>query len=279
MTVLRFPPTPQPVLSIVLVVYTGWPVAVECLHRIVRHTSVPYEVIVVDNLSPDGSGAVLRACTTGAAFLPMERNVGLAAAQNRAIDRARGANICLMNPDVRVGDGWDVPLLDALTREAAGAASPVLVNSDGSLQEAGAVVVRSGHTYPVGPPGVLELAAPIAGTRRVPYASAACLVVRRAAVRAVGGLDERYHRAYFDDVDLCFSLRATGLDVLVEPRSQVVHLRGGTTPAMLSSRLFEINRERFLQKWSATVPGLPQTPEDARKRLAAGGDFPEFVDS
>ena len=85
--------------------------------------------------------------------------------------------------------------------------------------------------------------------RDADYVSANGFLIRRSAWDAVGGFDDRYHPAYFEDVDLCMSLRDHGYRVLYEPRSLVHHLESQSTSKRYREFLLARNRAQFFEKW------------------------------
>ena len=81
-----------------------------CLAALVRHTRPPWELIVIDNGSTDGTGTYL-ASVQDVAPMPVivvhnERNVGFPAAINQGLKAARGDYLVLMNNDAVVTNGW-----------------------------------------------------------------------------------------------------------------------------------------------------------------------------
>lgn len=88
--------------------------------------------------------------------------------------------------------------------------------------------------------------------------SAAALFVRRSAFRSVGGFDSRFFM-YFEDVDLCRRMRASGWGVELEPRCRVVHLGGSSTmntPGRRKSLYYESQQlyfELHRPRWETTV--------------------------
>src|SRR5207248_2545867 len=133
-----------------------------------------------------------------------------------------------LNNDAIVREGWLAPLVGAVRGDRqVGAATPRLLNLDGSLQEAGALVARDGSTWSYGHgdgPERPEYRFP----RAVDYGAGACLLVRRDAFLACRGFADAYAPAYYEDVELCFALAARGLRTVYEPRSVVMHARGGS---------------------------------------------------
>ena len=117
-----------------------------------------------------------------------------------------------------------------------GAVGPMLLNPDGSLQCAGALLSRSGVTACYGE-GDQPERAEYQFARVVDYLAGACLLVRRRAFNDVGGFDRRYGLAYFEDADLCLALAERGYRSVYEPRSRVTHLRGTPCEALLQLAL------------------------------------------
>src|SRR5262245_41469048 len=240
----------HPRITFVLVSYGGRELVVRCLELLAKHTAVPYRVIVTDSASPDGTGEWLSQNLTGATVLRMAENLGFGAGCNLAVRQADTELLCFLNADIEVTDGWLEPLLTFLdTRPEVAAVSPVLVNPDGSVQEAGSVIGGDGWCRAVDYGSLF--------TREVDYASAACLVVRRAAFLAAGGFSPEYEIAYFEDVDLMLSLRERGWQTWVEPASQVVHQRHGSSSSARANELMRLNHTTFVRRWPDELAKRP----------------------
>jgi len=147
------PSTDAPAVSVLMVMYGGGSVAIDAVASLVQHTAQPFEVIVVDNASTDDSRAVVEREVVGARLIAAERNLGFGGGNNRAASEARAPIICMLNVDARVTPGWLDPLLPLLDDDTVGAAAPALVDAEGTLQEAGAMVDHWGYTGPVGTRG------------------------------------------------------------------------------------------------------------------------------
>ena len=172
--------------------------------------------------------------------------MGFARGSNQGAALARGTYLCFLNPDIRPA-GQLEPLLAAFERgQSVGAAVPLFLHPDGTVQEAGSAVDSEGAALSIGD-GDSPLALEHRFRRTVDYGSAACLVVRADVFEAAGGFDPVYSPAYYEDVDLCFKLAERGLRTTFEPDSRVVHLRGGGQP--ISKRLMTMN----IDKSSPTV--------------------------
>jgi hypothetical protein len=95
----------------------------------------------------------------------------------------------------------------------------------------------------------------------VDYISANGLLVDRRAWDTIGGFDERYFPAYYEDVDLCLALLERGYRVVYEPQAQLRHLESQSTSAAFRSFLLVRNRAQLLAKWSALLQTFPDHPD------------------
>lgn len=263
-TVVDADATPR--VTIAMVLYRGGIDAVAALGAVAANTPEPYEVVIVDNASPDASGALVRLSVIGARFVFNDVNLGFGGAMNQAVAAARAPAVCLLNPDTEVQPGWLGPLLSRLDRDVRCAAvTSLLLDPDGGIQEAGAVIDGSGHTHAVGGPS-WELAASALGPRQIDYASAACLVVRTAAFREIGGFSPEFFPAYFEDADLALRFRAAGWSMWLEPESRVVHRKGATDTGGAARHLAHTNLLRFRAKWGTELARRPLDGNDPASR-------------
>ncbi len=204
----------HPLASIIIPVHARPDLTEACLRAIVAHTDGPsYEVIVVDDRAP-GHEAVW-AGLEGATVIHNEENLGYLRNNNLAAAQARGEFLVLLNNDTEVQQGWLRSLVGRAEGDPrVGAVVPQLLYPDGSLQEAGGIIFSdaTGANYGRGrDPELPEYYY----AREVDYGSAACLLVRTALWREIGGFDERYLPMYYEDTDLCFAVRAPRRDRVV----------------------------------------------------------------
>jgi GT2 family glycosyltransferase len=259
----------SPTVSVVVVTHGTGPVVLDVLDALSRHTLVDHEVIVVDN--PPGDGAELTARLLAGRedvrVIEAPENLGFSGGNNLGARHAVGEYLCLLNPDVIVTEGWLAPLLDALEDPVVGIAAPVLVNPDGTLQEAGQLVYDDGCTAAVGGPEVMTGDWSQTFTRDVDYASAACWVVRREDFLTLGGFDERYRPAYFEDVDYALRVERSGRRTRLVAAVPVVHHHGHGT-GEIASPIAERSRETFRQAWADRIAEQPARPDDLAAALA-----------
>ncbi|BCA54241.1 glycosyl transferase [Nitrospira sp. KM1] len=93
------------------------------LDGITRYTSGPYEVIVIDNHSTDGSAEFFE--SSGCKVIRNDKNLCYPESMNLGSVAARGKYLCHINNDLYVAPGWDQLLLGAMERERLDAASPL----------------------------------------------------------------------------------------------------------------------------------------------------------
>ena len=177
-----------------------------------------------------------------------------------------------LNSDTLVHAGWLPPLLARFEDDSVGAVGPRILNFDGSLQLAGALLTRAGATVAYGnhdDPDRPEYTF----ARDVDYCSGACLAVRRSAFDRVGGFDPAYGLVYFEDTDLCLSLWEIGFRTIYEPRSTVTHVGGGGSEPNPSIMLLALrNRSIFERRWRSLLARYPLAPPSSRRRVLAARD-------
>ena len=246
---------PRPLVSVLLVLYGRADLAVQAIADLVANTEPCFELIIVDNASPDDSFTTLQQCVDGAIFVSNPLNVGFGAGMNIGAMHARGEHLLLLNSDVFVEPDWLTPLVAALglSPELA-AVSPAFFHPDGTMQEAGSVIFRTGGTDAVahGEAGCFDF------PRTVPYSSAACLLIRPTVFSQLGGFDAVYGRGYFEDVDMALEIEALGWHIGYVPRSRARHERGGSTTRERALRVAEHNRKAFTHRWAHRLAHLPE---------------------
>src|SRR5205823_12474064 len=97
---------------------------------------------------------------------------------------------------------------------------------------------------------------------------------------AVGGFNEKYAPAYYEDTDLAFKVRQAGYKVLYQPLSEVIHYEGatgGTDLATGTKKYQDINRSTFAETWAAELVKKPASGDAAFLRQAPAGGKNIFV--
>ena len=258
----------DPTVSIIVVTYGTGPVVLEMLDAVAQHTPTSHEVIVVDCLPADPATrtSLLLADRSDIRLLAADDNLGFAGGNEYGVEHASGEYLCFLNPDVIVGPGWLEPLIATLDDPVVGIAAPVFVNDDGSLQEAGQLVLSDTFTAPVG--AVMSGDFTNVFTRDVDYGSAACWLVRRADHLTLGGFDRHYHPAYFEDADYAFRVELSGKRTRLVADVPLVHRRGLGT-GRREATLGQNTHARFKWQWAAHLADRPARPTTVVEAITA----------
>lgn len=194
------------------------------------------EVVVADNGSSDGSLDFVRThFAQTVRCIDLERNHGFAEGYNLALAQVDAEYVVLLNSDVEVTPGWLRVLTDYLDAhpDVAGCQPKIRDLSFRSRFEhagaAGGYIDALGYPFCRG--RVLETIEEDHGqydsTVEVFWATGACLCLRLAAYREVGGLDARFF-AHMEEIDLCWRLHHKGYRFVCVGTVEVYHLGGGT---------------------------------------------------
>jgi N-acetylglucosaminyl-diphospho-decaprenol L-rhamnosyltransferase len=233
-----------------------------------------FQVIVLDNASSDGSADMVARDFPQVQLLRESQNYGFAGGVNRARRAATSERLLLLNPDIEVIAGGNAIKTLAQTLDAAavgpaqarvGAVGGRLINPDGTPQHGfnirrfptigsiAADLLLIDHLWPNNPATRRYAARDLAddAPAEVDQPAAACLMVRASLFDALGGLDEQFYPAWFEDVDFCRRIRAAGFQIRYEPRATFVH-HGGVAMRTLGvgpfSRIWYRNLERYVAK-------------------------------
>jgi GT2 family glycosyltransferase len=263
-TQVTLPRLDDPLVSVVMVLYGGAKLAKRAITALAGNTDPCYELILVDNASPDDALARVEEHVTGARIIRNDTNRGFGSASNQGARRARGRYLCFLNSDALVEPGWLPPLLEALEDPVAVAVVPMYLNENGTLQEAGSVVDSIGHAHMVGRGGDPR-AFQHRFRREIDFGSAACMLIPAGVFLEAGGFDELFTPGYYEDTDLCFKLHERGLRTIYEPRSRVVHIRHGSGTSESARKTMERHRGLFADRWGERLARRPHVIEAAQE--------------
>lgn len=250
----RFPPPipNKPEISIIIPVYNHVQVTLKCLLSIaLSNSQTNYEIIIIDDCSSDETPFLISRLS-GIRLLRNPQNMGFLKSCNIAASYSNGEYLVFLNNDVIVLPGW----LEAL-RETfklfpnTGLVGAKLLNRDGTLQEAGGIIWEDGTGWNYGR-GKNPFDPKYNFAREVDYCSGACIMVPRYLWEELGGFDEHFSPAYYEDTDFAFRVRNAGYKVVYQPNAQVIHLEGITSGTDINSGIKsyqETNRHKFVEKW------------------------------
>lgn len=238
-------------LSVVILNWNGRRHLERYLPSVVAHTEGDAEVVVADNGSTDDSLQWLRLNYPDVRVIRLDRNYGFAGGYNRALREVASEYVLLLNSDVEVTAGWWQPLVEVLDTECdvAAVAPKLLADMERTKFEyagaAGGFIDYLGYPFCRGRilSNVEEDRGQYDNRRDIFWASGAAMCCRRELFEGLGGFDEDFF-AHMEEIDLQWRMQLAGWRVVVEPKSVVYHLGGGTLPA--SSRKIFLNHRNNL---------------------------------
>lgn len=247
---IRLPAPESPVASVVVLAFRRVDTLARCLASLATHPSRhPFEVVVVANGATAQVRAFLDSTVEGGVLVRARVNLGFSGGCNRGVAAARGQYVVLLNDDAVVEDGWlDALVAAAESRPKAAVVGSLVLFPDGGVQDTGGHIDDNGMPAVDGR-GALRTSALATTPRPIDYASGCAVLVRRDAWEEVGGFDEHFYPAYFEDVDLCLRLRAAGWEAWFEPGAVVRHDESASSDAVLKSLAWDWNKERYLARW------------------------------
>jgi GT2 family glycosyltransferase len=243
-----------PRVSIIVPSYKSYFDTYRCLTSISRMSGkdVSFKVLLIDDC-PDRPVGPLLADHPGIEVVTNKQNLGFLRACNHGARISNGEFILFLNNDTIVSANWLKPLVDLADRAPrSGMVGSKLLNYDGSIQEAGGVIFRDGWGYPYGR-GLDRNLPEFNFVREVDCVIGACMLVRRTAFEEVGGFDDRFAPAFYEEFDLAFALQAKNFRVFYQPASEVYHLGSASYGSEVRDRQSIINHDQFARKWSARL--------------------------
>jgi O-antigen biosynthesis protein len=213
-----------PLISIVILTYNQWFYTEGCLASIRQHTPEPYQLIVVDNGSSDGTRERLQALVATDSryrLLLNDENRGYAAGCNQGMQQARGEYIVLLNNDVVVTPVWLSGLMECHgSHPQAGIVGP-LTNRASGIQ----VVPQPDYAATGGLAGFarqfrIQNHHRWVRSRRV---VGFCMLFKRSLIEEIGLLDEQFGTGNYEDDDLCLRAAVAGHQNLVAADVYIHH--------------------------------------------------------
>jgi GT2 family glycosyltransferase len=232
-----------PHLSIICVNWNSLKYLIECVTSIYENApDVPFEIIVVDNASPEGGLESFAEQFPLVRLVRSERNLGFSGANNLGFRKSSGQYILLLNPDTRImGSAINLMLEQLCTTSDAGIVGCRLLNTDltvstSSIQKFPTILnqLLTAESLRVRFPGLpLWEIAPLFSEHRAPLKvdviPGACMMLRREVFEQAGLLTEDYFM-YAEDIDLNSKVRKLGLSSYYVGNAQIIH-HGGRSSA------------------------------------------------
>jgi GT2 family glycosyltransferase/glycosyltransferase involved in cell wall biosynthesis len=241
--------------SIIICAYGKREYSERCLESLERalgdRLSRSWEVVLVDNASPDSTAELFSEWSHRAKVVSLDRNRNFAGGNNAGAEVAAGEVLIFLNNDTEVPPAALEALVEEALRPGVGAVGTRLLYPDGRIQ-------HGGFAWRPSPTGLQPFHlfhfenGDVAAARTnfdVGAVTGACLALPADTFRAVGGFDEGYVNGW-EDVDLCLRVRSAGGRVRLRGDVHVVHHEGVTSGG-------HYNRDRnvrlFAARWARTV--------------------------
>ncbi len=249
--------------TVIIVSYNKLAYTRLCVERLLESNPRPAQVVVVDNGSQDGSAEYLEdeaaqdAESAGIRFalLRNDSNVGACTARNQALEVATGEYISLMDNDVAVRSrDWLAILRDLLEqRDDIGIVGPKLLFpfDPYDIECAGVAISPSGRVQYRGRGEPVD-SSQFGEATEVQCLISACWLMKREVWEQLGGLDEVFNPAQYEDLDFCYRARDAGWEVWYEPRAEMYHYEGVTTDGSVDVNFKYVtikNGLEFKRRW------------------------------
>lgn len=223
----------------------------KCIESIRRHTAAPYELIVIDNASPDETQGWLKQ-QSDITVIANPSNKGFPAAVNQGLRMAQGHHLLVLNNDTVVTAGWLDRLLEALhAKPNVGIVGPCTNRISGEQQ----IPVNYDETTLQ---GLQDFSEGWAQTCQHRYESTDrlvgfCMLLKRAVLDKVGNFDEQFGIGNFEDDDFCKRAIQAGFQLLIARDSFIHHIGHATFKGagIDFPSLMKRNQALFEKKWHA----------------------------
>lgn len=221
-------------LSICTLTWDQLPLTKKFIASIKKNTTVPFELIMVDNGSSDGTQEYIRQTADKHHFFP--QNTGFAHGFNQAMSLASGEYIAICNNDTEFPAGWYEKLVQTFESDQ-----------------------KCGLVYPCYTKG-MKLGQRLWPGRKIkllPKFNKECpsgiVIFSRTSILRdqLKGFSEEYEIAGGEDLDLCFKAWAAGYNIYLDERVLIKHKWKGTSSKKLPNwkELYTKNGQLFEEKW------------------------------
>lgn len=236
--------------AIILVTFNHWEMTKNCLNDLYKQPRERFQIFVVDNGSNDGTQENIKRDFPDAQILSPGTNVGFGSANNRGVSLAKNGatffdSILLLNNDTRIPEGSLEALQKDLSQFPDAVISPQLRNADGSVQKSWFSQIphlqfflnafrtqKKAERYVHGK----TLSVPNTPFRKAQWTNAAAWMMTVETWEKVGSFDENIFM-YYEDVDWAYRAHRLGISFLIDTKTSITHLDGGSAKNALSRSL------------------------------------------
>lgn len=238
-------------LSIIIVSWNVRELLRKCLTSIFYQTKIPFEVIVVDNASRDGSAEMVAKNFPQVRLIRNMKNVGFGKANNQGVKLARGEYVIFLNDDTEIKNGALDTMVTWLDRHSAvGVIGARLLNPDGTLQRGTArcfptfkvlaTMLLGWHSFLLHKKWLRQhylLDETFTHDTAVDQVMGASLMTRKSLLDKLGGFDEEFW-IWFEEIDLCQRYHEAGYQVYVVSQAAIIHHQGKSFVQIIKLKKF-----------------------------------------
>ncbi len=259
-----------PILSIIIVNYNVKDYILNCIQSIqgkIDAKRCPYEVIVSDNESKDGSVPAIKDRFPWVEVIENNANLGFSRANNIAVNRARGDVLFIFNPDTLVIKGMEEMVEYIRGHKEIGILGPVIYDQDNKIDLSTCFLEYSPLHLFLG-----TFFDPFYARRRVhnltmhmkslapvevDKISGACMLIRKDLFDKVGRFDEAF---FFtgEEQDICLTVKGKGYAIKLFPSAEIVHYRSRSIPKnpsiILERRIHDHTNEPYFYLYKKHFP-------------------------
>ena len=231
-------------VSIIILNYNGEKYLEDCLESIFRETKCDFEIIVVDNNSPDKSGDKFSKKYQNCKFILNEKNEGVSEGLNVGIKNSNGEYIVLLNNDLIVAPKWLDYLFEAYEKNGSGLYQPKFLKmSDRSIIDSAGNLINIfgfGFSREKGKKDILKYNS----IEEIGFAAGTCMFTAKEIFDKVGYFDKKLF-AYNEDLDLGWRARLLGYKSFYVPESIVYH-HGSAQWKWSGEKFYLLERNRWV---------------------------------
>lgn len=243
-------------LSIILVHFNTPELTMECIDSIYRFApQVPFEILVVDNGSSADIGMEMTRRFPSVRFFRLPHNTGFSRANNFAMEQSHGEYFLLINSDAKlIMPGLDQMILYLKEHPQVAVLGPRQIDGNGRFQLScgnfptlSSEINRKILHYKLSIDD-LETRDYLEGVHQkiteIDWVSGSCFLVKRQVLLEAGIFDERFFM-YFEDIDLCTRIRASGYQIHYFPKVTICHHGGISAKQNLMNVFLEYRRSQI----------------------------------
>ena len=210
-------------VSIIVLNYNAGQLLLNCVDSLKKSTYTNLEIIVVDNISSDGSQTKCMEKYPDIKLIQNEKNLGYCGGNNIGIKEANGEFIVILNPDTIVEPNWINELISAYNEFGEGLYQPKILslNEENIIQSTGNMLHIFGFGFARDKGN--KIVDKKEDIEKIGYASGTCLFTSRKVIEKVGLLDE-FLFLYHDDLDLGWRAAQIGINSYYVPKSNIFHV-------------------------------------------------------